>query len=192
MPYLTIGYHKEENGELLQSVFNAPCFQVSMVNDVPGVEICGAIKNTVALGAGFVDGLGHGDNSKAAVIRIGLMEMKRFIQEYFPKAKDSTFFESCGVADLIVTCYGGRNRKCAEAFVKAGGSKTFTDIEKELLNGQKVQGVGTCEEVMKIIKKAGNERQYPLITSIHKICFEGAAPDSLLASLGASQKNIGM
>ena len=192
MPYLTIGYHKEENGELLQSVFNDPCFQVSMVNDVPGVEICGAIKNTVALGAGFVDGLGHGDNSKAAVIRIGLMEMKRFIQEYFPKAKDSTFFESCGVADLIVTCYGGRNRKCAEAFVKAGGSKTFTDIEKELLNGQKVQGVGTCEEVMKIIKKAGNERQYPLITSIHKICFEGAAPDSLLASLGASQKNIGM
>ena len=182
----TIGYASESSGRLLQSVFNDAMFQVSTVNDIPGVEVCGAIKNTVALGCGFIDGLGSSDNTKAAIIRIGLMEMKKFIQEHFPKVKDSTFFESCGVADLIVTCYGGRNRKCAEAFVRAKGTKTFEDIEAELLNGQKVQGVGTCEEVMNIIKKAGKEADYPLLTGIYKICFEGAAPESMVDALATA------
>ena len=58
-----------------------------------------------------------GDNTKATIIKIGLLEMKKYIKTFYKGIKDETFFESCGIADVITTCYGGRNRKAAEAFV---------------------------------------------------------------------------
>ncbi|GMP91942.1 hypothetical protein CsSME_00042398 [Camellia sinensis var. sinensis] len=66
--------------------------------------------------------------------------MKAFSKLLFSSVQDSTFFESCGVADLITTCWG-RNRKCAEAFARNGGKRSFDELEEEILQGQKLQGL---------------------------------------------------
>lgn len=109
----------------------------------------------MAVGAGFCDGLNMGDNTKAAVIRLGLMEMIKFCEVFYPAHDQRTFFESCGVADLVTTCYGGRNRKVAEAFARTG--KTIDELEKEMLNGQKLQGPETAKEVNVLLKSKNME-----------------------------------
>ena len=181
----TIGCPKPEEGLKWCKLFNTPDFAVTAVPDVAGAELCGALKNVVALGAGFSDGLGYGGNTKAAIIRIGLKEMQLFCNKFYGERsiKNETFLESCGVADLVTTCFGGRNRKCADIFAKnliAGTPKDWATIETEELNGQKLQGTGTCEDVMKALKAKGVEKDFPLFCQIHKIAFEGASPSTLI------------
>merc|ERR1719482_824912 len=151
----TIGYKDDANGELFRLAYDDPALKVGTVKDTVGVELCGALKNIVAIGAGFCDGLGYGGNTKAAIMRIGLKEMKKFCNMFYDGIDDDTFLESCGVADLITTCFGGRNRKCAEAFAAAGKKKSLDDIEAELLGGQKLQGTLTAKEVNHILKIKG-------------------------------------
>lgn len=101
----TIGYRTKEDGELFKRLFQTPTFQVQLIDDVDGVSLCGALKNIVAIAAGLCDGLGHGTNTKSAIIRIGLLDMRNFAQEYFPNIQSQTFLEeSAGVADVITSC----------------------------------------------------------------------------------------
>ncbi|KAJ3118740.1 Glycerol-3-phosphate dehydrogenase [Phlyctochytrium bullatum] len=174
----TVGYRIESNGLLWKKLFDTPYFKVSAVADVAGVELCGALKNVVAIAAGLVDGLKYGENTKAAIIRLGLMEMKRFAQTFYEGVKDETFFESCGVADVITTCFGGRNRKVAEARVTTG--KSFEVLEKEMLNGQKLQGTLTAKEVNQILALHQKTHEYPLFTTVYKICYESAPPKTIV------------
>ena len=101
----TIGCTDLEIGKKWVALFNTKDFKVDPVVDVAGAELCGAMKNVVALGAGFCDGLGYGGNTKAAIIRIGLKEMQKFCEVFYGdrKIKNETFLESCGVADLVTT-----------------------------------------------------------------------------------------
>ncbi|KAK2833989.1 hypothetical protein Q7C36_014690 [Tachysurus vachellii] len=168
----TIGAVNVYNGQVFKELMQTPNFRITVVSESNTVELCGALKNIVAVGAGFCDGLGFGDNTKAAVIRLGLMEMVSFAKIFCSTSvSSSTFLESCGVADLITTCYGGRNRRVAEAFVTSG--KSIAELEAEMLNGQKLQGPQTSAEVYKILQKRNMVDKFPLFVSVYQICFEG-------------------
>ncbi|XP_025994576.1 glycerol-3-phosphate dehydrogenase [NAD(+)], cytoplasmic isoform X3 [Solenopsis invicta] len=184
----TIGCKDKAMAPVLRNLIQTSYFRVVVVEDVDSVECCGALKNIVACGAGFVDGLGLGDNTKAAVIRLGLMEMIKFVDVFFPGGKLSTFFESCGVADLITTCYGGRNRKVSEAFVKTG--KSIETLEKEMLNGQKLQGPFTAEEVNYMLKAKNMENRFPLFTAVHRICIHELKPMDLVDCIRSHPEHI--
>ncbi|XP_004516127.1 glycerol-3-phosphate dehydrogenase [NAD(+)]-like [Cicer arietinum] len=176
----TVGYSQnKEAAEKWVQLFNTPYFNVTSVQDVEGVEMCGTLKNIVAVAAGFVDGLEMGNNTKAAIMRIGLKEMIAFSRLLFPSVKDSTFFESCGVADLITTCMGGRNRKVAEAYAKNGGKRSFEELEAEILRGQKLQGVLTAKEVYEVLTARGWVELFPLFRAVYEIST-GVQPPSAI------------
>lgn len=155
--------------ENVRKLFHRPYFHVRIVDDVAGVSLGGALKNIIALAAGFVDGLGWGDNAKAAVMRVGILEMVRFGKEFFPDSVHTSTFteESCGVADVVTSCMGGRNFRCAKMAVERGES--IFEIEQKVLNGQKLQGTSTAYEVNSFLKQQGLEHDFPLFTAVYNI-----------------------
>ncbi|KAI9856156.1 MAG: glycerol-3-phosphate dehydrogenase [Vezdaea acicularis] len=158
---------------VLKTLFHRTYFQVRMVSDVAGVSLGGALKNIVALAAGFVSGRGWGDNAKAAIMRVGLLEMVQFGKQFFGNTVHPQTFteESCGVADLITSCSGGRNYRCAKLAVEKG--VTVDEIEATELDGQKLQGTSTAIDVYGFLSKRGLEREYPLFTAVYR---ESASP----------------
>lgn len=154
----TIGCRDAGQGRALKDLFHNDNFLITVVTDATSVEVFGALKNVVACAAGTSEGLGLGDNTKSAVMRLGAKEMIRFCRMFYPDGfNKDTFMESCGMADLITTCYGGRNRKISLEFTKRlldGKSETTMEaLEKEMLNGQKLQGAETAREVFDMLKE---------------------------------------
>jgi glycerol-3-phosphate dehydrogenase (NAD+) len=160
--------------ERTRQIFDSKSLHVQHVKDVAGAEL-----------AGVIDALGLGNNTKASLLRVGLKEMITFSQMFFKGVKTDTFLESCGIADLITTCYGGRNRKCAEEYArrrlgsdrkKLDGNECehlWYEVEKELLNGQKLQGTLACREVHIVLESRGLLHRFPLVKCIYDIAFEG-------------------
>ncbi|MCY7303830.1 MAG: NAD(P)-dependent glycerol-3-phosphate dehydrogenase [Thermoleophilia bacterium] len=123
----------------IQLAITSPTFRVYVNDDVTGVELCAAAKNVIALAAGGADGLGLGDNAKAALVARGLAEMGRFAEA--SGAKPETFAGLAGMGDLIVTCWSksGRNRRAGELI--AQGS---TPDEARAEIGTVVEGLTTA------------------------------------------------
>lgn len=174
----TIGCESPVFQNILAKLFHRPTFHIRVSPDIPGIELCGGLKNVIALAAGFCDGLGYGINTKASIIRVGLLETSHFIRHFYPASQPKTMFESCGVADLITTCFGGRNRKCAEAYAR-DPTRTWDAIEKDLLGGQRLQGVSTAAEIWPLIKAHRLHKQLPLLRQIYRIACEGQPASSI-------------
>ena len=152
----------------LRTLFHRPYFHVRLVSDVAGVSLSGALKNIVAIAAGFVSGLGWGDNAKAAIMRVGLLEMVKFGKMFFEDSVHTGTFteESAGVADLITSCSGGRNFRCARMSIER--SMSIGEVEKQELNGQMLQGTSTAVEVYSFLSERNLEREFPLFTAVYR------------------------
>lgn len=155
------------DGGLWQLLFARPYFKVHVIRDVAGVALGGALKNIVALAAGFVHAKGWGENTKAAMIRQGVLEMAQFGQTWFPQSVDEKTFtvESAGVADLVASCTAGRNFRSACHAVEKGVQ--VEEIEKTELNGQKLQGISTTRSVWDFLSQHGKTKEFPLFGGVY-------------------------
>ena len=154
---------------MAQAHLGSARMRVYTSDDLIGVELGGALKNIIALGAGIADGVGLGDNAKAALVSRGLVEMARF--GVAMGAQHETFFGLSGSGDLIVTCYSqhSRNRSLGEA---VGRGEKLEDI---LARTEKVsEGVWTCKAIVGAADDLGIEM--PITREIHSILFEGVDP----------------
>ena len=121
-----------------------------------------------------------GQSTKAAILREGFVEIFDFAKMMFPERGVDilTMIESCGFGDIVASSYGGRNRKCAEYFVKSG--KSFKECEAELLNGQKLQGTLAAAEVYKILVERKATEKFPLLTTIQLISERKVEPAEII------------
>ena len=170
-----------EMAKTLQEVFMAPTFRVYTNSDVAGVEFGGALKNIIALCAGITDGLGYGDNTKAALMTRGIHEITRLGVHLGAKAE--TFAGLAGIGDLIVTCTSmhSRNRR---AGILIGQGKTLSEALEEV--HMTVEGVWATESAYKLAKKHGIDM--PIVNAAYRVLFENANPKEEVLSLMTRDK----
>jgi glycerol-3-phosphate dehydrogenase (NAD(P)+) len=153
----------------LQALFNGRAFRVYTSDDVPGVELGGALKNVIAIAAGFCDGIGFGDNTKAALMTRGLAEMTRLGVRLGARAE--TFSGLSGMGDLIVTCCSrhSRNRGVGE---RIGRGEAVADI----LSGMRMvaEGVTNCRTAWEAAQELGVDM--PITEAVYRVVHEGADP----------------
>ena len=136
----------------LQLAINSTAFRVYVNEDIVGVELCAAAKNVIALAAGGADGLGLGDNAKAALVARGLAEMGRLAEA--SRARPETFAGLAGMGDLIVTCWSpaGRHRRCGELVARGA---TPAEAAREI--GMVVEGLTTAPVLRELAHRLGIE-----------------------------------
>jgi glycerol-3-phosphate dehydrogenase (NAD(P)+) len=160
----------------VQQHFSGERFRVYTNLDVVGVELAGALKNVLAIAAGISDGLGFGDNAKAALLTRGLVEMARFGVAL--GAEQATFFGLAGMGDLITTCFSphGRNRRVGQRLA-AGESLDAIVNSTQMV----AEGVYTTRSVHDRAKKMGVD--IPIVTEVYRVLYEGKPPLEAVSDL---------
>lgn len=153
--------------EKVQDVFMSPTFRVYTNPDIVGVELGGALKNIIALGAGISDGLGYGDNTKAALMSRGIVEISRLGQAM--GANISTFAGLSGIGDLIVTCTSGHSRN-RRAGILLGKGKQVEEVLESI--GMVVEGIRTTYAAYKLSEK--HKIEMPITTELYNVLYKNA------------------
>ena len=172
---IVVGAHDRESALYVQNVFMSPVFRVYTSPDITGIELGGALKNVIAL-AGTADGLGYGDNTKAALITRGIAEIARLGTAMGAHAE--TFYGLSGIGDLIVTCASvhSRNRK-AGYLIGQGRTMQQAMDEVQMI----VEGVYSAKAGLTLSKKFGIET--PIIQAVNQVLFENKNPKQAVDEL---------
>lgn len=171
-----IGTETKEYAEELQNIFMSDVFRVYSNPDILGIELGGSLKNVIALAAGVADGLGYGDNTKAALITRGIHEIARLGTAMGGKLQ--TFYGLSGIGDLIVTCASmhSRNRR---AGILIGQGKTMEEAMNEV--HMVVEGVYSAKAALTLSRKYAVEM--PIVEGINKVLFDGKSASETVKDL---------
>lgn len=164
---IVVGSKDQDTAKFLQDTFMSDVFRVYISSDVRSIELGAALKNVVALAAGIADGLGYGDNTKAALITRGIAEISRL--GIVMGGRIETFYGLTGIGDLIVTCASmhSRNRR---AGILIGQGKSYEEAMAEVK--QVVEGVYAAKAGLKLAKKYNVSM--PIISEVNNILFNNA------------------
>ena len=164
-----IGAKTRKTAEYLQSMFISRVFRVYTSPDILGIELGGSLKNVIALAAGIADGLGYGDNTKAALITRGIAEISRLGVKMGGKIE--SFTGLTGIGDLIVTCASvhSRNRKAGYLIGKGMTMQAAMDEVKMV-----VEGVYSAKAAAKLAEKY--EVSMPIVEEVNNVLFKGKSP----------------
>lgn len=178
-----VGAHTKETAEYLQNLFMSPVFRVYTSPDMLGIELGGALKNVIALAAGTADGLGYGDNTKAALITRGIAEIGRLGIKM--GANLETFCGLTGIGDLIVTCASvhSRNRRAGWLIGQGYTMQEAMDEVKMV-----VEGVYSAKAAMGLAKKY--QVELPIISQVNQVLFEGKSAAEAVNELMLRDKKI--
>ena len=170
------GARTKETAEYIQGLFMSPVFRVYTSPDILGIELGGALKNVIALAAGTADGLGCGDNTKAALITRGIAEIKRLGVAMGAHAETLTGLS--GIGDLIVTCASmhSRNRR---AGILIGRGYTMEEAMREVK--MVVEGVFSAKAALALSKKYSVSM--PIVEQVNAVLFDGASPKEAVKEL---------
>ena len=163
---VVVGAEKKVTAAFIQDIFMNEVFRVYISSDIVSIELGGALKNVIALAAGMVDGLGFGDNTKAALITRGIAEMTRL--GVTMGGKKETLSGSSGLGDLIVTCTSthSRNHNAGELI-----GKGYSMDEAMAEVKQVVEGVHSAKAARRLAKKY--QVSMPIIEAVNQVLFEG-------------------
>ena len=180
---LVAGALRKSTAEAVQSVFMREELRVYTSPDLIGMEMGGALKNVIALAAGMADGLGYGDNTKAALITRGAHEIIRLAVRMGGAAE--TLYGLTGIGDLIVTCESrhSRNRK---AGMLIGQGKTTEEALSEVQ--MVVEGVNTARAAKRLAEKY--EVSMPIISAVNEVLFEGKSAADAVRELMIRDKRV--
>ncbi len=171
-----VGARTEESALLIQDIFMNDRFRIYTSPDIIGIELGGSIKNVIALAAGIADGLGYGDNTKAALMTRGIAEISRLGTAMGGKME--TFAGLSGVGDLIVTCMSQHSRNRRAGYLMGQGL-TMEEAMKEVK--QVVEGVYSAKATLQLSKKYNIDM--PIVEQVNQILFEGKSPKEAVSDL---------